>query len=102
MECIEISPNPVYELSIKNTAEPQVDSTTHIYSEIKPTLNSSKDTEWVANPTYGCSTPGIDDQSTIKIYDDINMQYSKISQIDKCPAYEQPPVLPSSRQTSRQ
>lgn len=75
----------------------------HIYSEVKKN-------EWIPNPTYGhtamTETLQIPPSTTTtfggvpenKIYDSPKHQPIEVPVLTACPAYDQPPLLPSARQ----
>lgn len=78
----------------------------HLYSEVK------RDEEWVPNPTYG-QTGLVNGQQLLeingvglpletKIYDSPKHQPLEVPDLSPCPAYDQPPLLPTARQPKRE
>ena len=107
--------NPIYdstptidfkvELGAENVpSAPEV--TGHIYSEV------TKKNDWIPNPTYGQagllleqSLPVPNGQQSTegaaapenKIYDSPKRQPLEIPELNRCPAYDEPPMLPRGR-----
>ena len=88
-------------------------STSHIYNEVvvrQPDTTATSD-DWIPNPTYGqsistattavlysdCANGGTapSKSNEEKIYDIPKHHANQVEELEHCPAYSQPPTLPS-------